>query len=225
MCLITIFTADRVNNAIEHAVKHANRGGARVSMATWSEETGAVVTRTAATGAFLGTLARIFFAGGAGGGLIHLQAPTDPENGAQPSIIEDGAGGRTFLWHNGMLLSSSIRKLREEDGATEHLSDTQLLHRRFVRIGAFDMTGLSGSAALVFSGETEDEPLRFFFNELVPMYSFADGRVVTSAHDAAISETDPTWKPLRPGVVHRISRARGVYETNDTLKVDEQFLY
>lgn len=134
--------------------------------------------------------------------IVHQQAPTTlsrDETSIHPARIQDH-----FLWHNGILKPSTIKKLQEEfKDASEW--DTHLLLRHLMKHKTPD--NIDGSFACVYF---DSRTLYFFRNEIAPLFIDDNFNLSSTKFEGS--------RPLVSNVMMRFDGTNIHYEDNSKFK-------
>lgn len=134
----------------------------------------------------------------------HIQAPTTEARGME--AVHPAISPTSMLWHNGILLPSTIAQLQVETGLTNEQWDTKLLAAKIDKDGWDGLLDLKGSFSC--ARYTPDNGLHFFRNDISPLYYDAEGNISSTEFEGSVETA--------PGRVYTMSFQYGHLLTTET---------
>jgi hypothetical protein len=103
--------------------------------------------------------------------ITHSQAPTGTtgDNNIHPSAVDFMWGGKSYMWHNGVIPQKSMQELNKQLH-TDFTWDTRIIHHMVM--GYIDLSSIDGSFACLFV--TPEKDLFVFRNEQSPLFMNKD---------------------------------------------------
>lgn len=136
----------------------------------------------------------------------HVQAPTTEARDI--TSVHPAFAGDSYLWHNGILLASTIAQLQVETELLDEKWDTKLLAAKIEKDQWEGLLEVQGSFSCARFNNAEG--LHFFRNEISPLFYDMSGNISSTKFENSV--------PTDPGRVYMMS-----FKYEHLLKTDQTF--